>query len=519
VAGGNVADVLIPYAKTHVGELIAPSQASAGSSYLCPECGGTLSVRGGDAKKKRRHFFHVGKPPNCDLTGESALHAAAKHAVYYACWSWLHQQAEAPSLLIASCRRHGLGAERRNLPDGIAAVHLEHRVPSQAGVIIGDVVLVNPHGDPKLIIEIKKAHAVDEHKAQRISDIPWVELDAEYSLKSPRGWYPLQSGGGLITYCQLCAEDNRKRAEEAREQAEARQRAIKRDRHIPYALRADADRIVLPERANVGQNYRCPECRKPLLCEKNAQGDLYFYHPALCDCGFMYSGSAVAQHTLFLRLRLWLAGRADAPEVVVGCRRCVIEEPIDVSQAKAVKLNWPITRAGGKPGIGQVVLLDGDGKLIVVLAVSWDMASVAGGIPWIMFDHVPEMSDRTKPLTLVGTHYKNVAFRCLCNHPTAKRIKVYSRRSPAVYGCPKRNSEDRLSLSDCRACTSHFGDIDFKNSWAHRYYAPYADMFDTTQFVLCGYPTTVSQGSQFMRTVSKPMPRGHVSLPKPKSKP
>jgi len=193
-------NLLIPYTISEDGSLVGVADAQSGHSYECPECHSPLSVRKGT---RRKHFAHLPHHASCRFEGESALHSAAKHAIYFACTTWIAGEGEAP-LIYRRCV--ACGVERwQELPDRVREVRLEERIDRSDGAVIADLALVDSDGAALAVVEILHTHEVDERKEVRLKGLPWIELRAKDVLDDALKWRPIQTKGLKRLPC-LCSQ-------------------------------------------------------------------------------------------------------------------------------------------------------------------------------------------------------------------------------------------------------------------------------------------------------------------------
>ena len=83
----GLVDFVVPIALAKDGTPVRRGEASDGSEFVCPGCGGRIGVRGGQGKQVDRHFFHVEGAGSC--TAESALHEGAKYLIARKLEEWL----------------------------------------------------------------------------------------------------------------------------------------------------------------------------------------------------------------------------------------------------------------------------------------------------------------------------------------------------------------------------------------------------------------------------------------------
>ena len=158
------------------GAIVTPEDAQRGTTYCCPACSSKLVLRKGE--KKRPHYAHKA---TTECSGESALHASAKHLI-----ASTISDGAVPTLHLQckSCFEHFTVPFP---PDRELRPSVEHLVD---GGRVVDVALLNGE-DVALAVEIVKTSAVTEAKAADLS-MPWVELEAEAVLENPTHWRPTQ---------------------------------------------------------------------------------------------------------------------------------------------------------------------------------------------------------------------------------------------------------------------------------------------------------------------------------------
>ncbi len=192
-----MADLLVPWALASNGEIVAPSRAVKGESYLCPNCREPLNLRAGS---KRRHFAH--RPGGvCNL--ETILHAAAKLKIKTVVENWLAGHGKPPAVQLG-CEGTDLWfcGELQQLPLHRAKtdeVRLEWTLP---GGLRPDLVLFK-EGRPILGIEVHVTNAVSASKGARLP-ISWIELEAEDILSEPLRWSVLNHSLGAARNLRRC---------------------------------------------------------------------------------------------------------------------------------------------------------------------------------------------------------------------------------------------------------------------------------------------------------------------------
>jgi len=65
------------YACEEKGRFVVAHSAKKGINYLCPECRGTVRVRGG--RHRKPHFFHLTHNEKCRQSGKSQIHLAIQN--------------------------------------------------------------------------------------------------------------------------------------------------------------------------------------------------------------------------------------------------------------------------------------------------------------------------------------------------------------------------------------------------------------------------------------------------------
>lgn len=166
------AEVEYPLACDSVGAYRWAADAPRGS-YTCLGCGAPMVLRRGEIFQP--HFAHAaGYGAGCSL--ESTIHLAAKQAIVDA---------------VAS--RQPIQVDLGHTGWFVPAVHearAEHRFRSRSI----DVALLTASGWIVLAIECRASHAVDDVKAEELSDasVPWIEVHAEDAARHPQLLNPIR---------------------------------------------------------------------------------------------------------------------------------------------------------------------------------------------------------------------------------------------------------------------------------------------------------------------------------------
>ena len=197
----------MPVGEAPNGSLVRARDASLEVGYRCPGCRTPLLLRRGQVRSP--HFAHktLGF-----CAPETALHQGVK-------------------LWIAQMLRKGLGGRGGRMPrvqvpcagtkqlegldfawrcPGEAWFSLEHLAFDDVAVeretpegLRPDLLLLR-QGEPVLGIEVRVTHAVDAVKAAKTT-YPWVEVEANRFLASPRSWRPCQGDHPWTGSCRVCA--------------------------------------------------------------------------------------------------------------------------------------------------------------------------------------------------------------------------------------------------------------------------------------------------------------------------
>lgn len=204
----------VPVARTSRGSLVRAMNASHGKSYFCPGCDAPLTLRKGDVRAA--HFAH--RHSGC-CSPETALHKGAKAWIAARFRRRLQNRGTWLPKLAAPCRgtkdpaaRPASGAckasawfDLRDLDyDEVA----EERMTDDG--LRPDVLLLKG-GSPILGIEVLVTHAVGAAKAERTGH-PWIEMDAQQLIDSPKAWRPAAGRFPWTSLCQQCQRLERIRA-------------------------------------------------------------------------------------------------------------------------------------------------------------------------------------------------------------------------------------------------------------------------------------------------------------------
>lgn len=252
----------VPVGQAPDGSLVQASRASRERDYRCPGCASPLLLRAGPVRAA--HFAHQN---HGFCSGETALHQAAKLRI---------------AQVLDRCRKGArTGAPRLKVPcsgwtspegvpcpwtcRGDAWLSLADLAFDQVAVEpatsdgLRPDVLVLRQGLPVLGIEVLVSHAVDPAKAARITH-PWVELEAQAILRSPRTWRPCQGSHPWRSACRVCAWAG---------QAELSEVTCPGDYLAQLAAACFRDHVQAWLRHRVAASpavgWRCPWCRRPNL--------------------------------------------------------------------------------------------------------------------------------------------------------------------------------------------------------------------------------------------------------------
>jgi len=218
-------ELLVPFARDGGGVWLRPGEAADGGRYACPECGGRVVVREGDAVV--RHFAHFRPDARCRLSGEGAEHVAAKLCVLAAVERWRAGTA-APPRVVALCRACGTATASRPLQATVAGAALEREVAQGGRRWRLDVALLGADGRTLLGVEVRHRHAVPGEKAALLprSGVPFLEVEArQVLLDAGARLVALRAGGARLPWeCAACRS--------AREAGERRSWAVEQARAL-----------------------------------------------------------------------------------------------------------------------------------------------------------------------------------------------------------------------------------------------------------------------------------------------
>lgn len=142
---------------------------------------------------------------------------------------------------------------------------------------------------------------------------------------------------------------------------------------IPYALAANGDAIVVPERAFSSSDYRCPECLQRVHLRIPTDRRTHFFHvpPSSGTC-LLDSRSgrgegqvhAFAKHALFIWLHRWLSGDSIAEPVLQGqCSTHRQSFLVSLPKPQPFALHKEYLVPSGRRL--DIALLDGEGRIAI----------------------------------------------------------------------------------------------------------------------------------------------------------
>ncbi len=172
--------IKVPYGVDPSGNLTASTDADKGREYRCPGCNSPLILKEGEIRTK--HFSHK-SDSICNF--ETVLHITAKGLVSQAIKS------NSAGTTNISVRNHCSGCGQdlfQELKPGLfSGASEEYRVGDYVCDVVGFI-----GAQPRLAIEIRNTHAVNEVKARELP-IHWIELDAAEVVDKPDLWKTIQS--------------------------------------------------------------------------------------------------------------------------------------------------------------------------------------------------------------------------------------------------------------------------------------------------------------------------------------
>lgn len=174
-----MSELKVPLALDQKGSIISPKEADRGTVYYCPGCGERLVFR--KCNEKKNHFSHKATDA-CSY--ETIIHQLAKRQIADEINAYIKSKAESP-IIERKCPLCKAVTEQL-LPEKITAASVEKKLKSG---FITDVA-IEVENSIVAAIEVKVSHAVSGDKKEKIG-VPFIELDGESILESPKRWKPL----------------------------------------------------------------------------------------------------------------------------------------------------------------------------------------------------------------------------------------------------------------------------------------------------------------------------------------
>lgn len=305
----------------HITEVDEATERGLGCNCICSECGDRLVARLG---KVRQHHFAHHAVHDCVKSDESALHRFAKEVFQK------HSRFKVPEAEV------WWDYESKVISRALYVPYLQ-AVPEQPiGDIIPDITLVRD-GRPDFLVEVLVTHEVDEVKSAKLEalGLPCVEIDLSHlycGLEEfdrdaieqllihgdgyEKTWACIPNAAqyveGLKEKVRLAEEEERRKAEQARRDAERRDEWLKRSEEQRFAKQ---DALLRDESLAVADTRKEAELTAHPMWKRNSRilgieaSNIPFYLNVPLEGEYLFKcHRAIWQTTLFIS---WVFNKRD----------------------------------------------------------------------------------------------------------------------------------------------------------------------------------------------------------------